>query len=195
MKEHMALVPLEKASRLINHGPTVLISARHDGISNVMAASWVCMLDYAPPKVTIVVDKIAKTRELIEKSGTFVIQVPTASQLQLTYQVGHRSLFNDPDKLKNCGVELFDIDGYDLPFVSGCSAWMACKLIPETHNQNAYDLFIGEVVGAWSDTRAFKAGRWNFENAGPEWRSLHYVAGGHFYAVGEALDTAEGMPE
>ncbi|GHU20480.1 hypothetical protein FACS189475_09350 [Betaproteobacteria bacterium] len=26
--------------------------------------------------------------------------------------------------------------------------------------------FIGEMTGAWSDTRVFK-GRWNFENADP----------------------------
>jgi hypothetical protein len=33
-------------------------------------------------------------------------------------------------------------------------------------------------------------GHWYFETAAPEWRSLHHVAGGHFYAIGEALSTA-----
>ena len=32
-------VDLSKAFRLINHGPTTLVSARHDGVDNVMAAS------------------------------------------------------------------------------------------------------------------------------------------------------------
>ena len=32
---------LDKAFRLLNHGPTVLVSARHGGVSNVMAAAWV----------------------------------------------------------------------------------------------------------------------------------------------------------
>lgn len=39
----MAPVPLDKAYRLINHGPTVLVSARHDGVENVMAAAWACI--------------------------------------------------------------------------------------------------------------------------------------------------------
>ena len=192
MTQPFAPVPLSKAFRLINHGPAVLVSARHQGVSNVMAAAWACALDYAPPKLTVVLDKAALTRELIEKSGHFVIQIPTAAQIELTYEVGHRSLNDDPDKLAHCGVTLFDMAGYDLPFVRGCSAWMACRLVPEPHNQQTYDLFIGEVVGAWADTRVFRDGHWHFETADPSLRSLHYVAGGHFYAIGEALDVAEG---
>ena len=187
MDSHIAPVELNKAHRLINHGPTVLVSAHHAGVDNVMAAAWACALDFSPPKLTVVLDKTARTRELVEKSGSFAIQVPTAVQLQLTHEVGTQSLSDEPDKLVRSGVELFRIDGYDLPFVAGCSAWLACRLLPEPHNQNAYDLFIGEVVGAWSDTRVFRNGHWDFEGADPAWRSLHYIAGGHFYAIGDPL--------
>ena len=187
MNSHIAPVPLEKSHRLINHGPTVLVSARHAGVDNVMAAAWVCALDFAPPKLTVVLDKSSKTRELIEQGGSFVVQVPTAAQLRLTHALGNLSLHDDADKLKHCGVELFGIEGRDLPFVAGCSAWLACRLVPEPHNQQAYDLFIGEVVGAWADARVFGNGRWHFENAAPSLRSLHYVAGGQFYATGESL--------
>ena len=191
MDSHISPVDLPKAYRLINHGPTVLVSARHAGVDNVMAAAWACALDFAPPKLTVVLDKSSKTRELIESSGTFVIQVPTVAQLQLTHEVGTLSLSTEPDKLKLCGVKLFGIDGHDLPFVAGCSAWLACKLIPEPHNQQTYDLFIGEVVGAWADTRVFSNGRWYFEDADPSLRSLHHVAGGHFCAIGEPLTTQD----
>lgn len=192
MNSHIAAVPLEKAYRLINHGPTILVSARHQGVQNVMAASWACALDFAPPKLTVVLDKSVKTRELVEHSGLFVIQVPTVNLLTLTSQVGAISLNDEPDKLQRCGVELFDLPGHDQPFVAGCSAWLACKLIPEPHNQSTYDLFIGEVVGAWADTRAFRDGHWQFETADPQWRSLHYVAGGQYYATGQGLNVDVG---
>lgn len=188
MNPHIAAVELAKANRLINHGPTVLVSAGHDGVDNVMAAAWACALDFMPPKLTVVLDKSSATRALVESSGHFVIQVPNAAQLQLTHQVGTLSMLNAPDKLQQAGVELFRIDGFDMPFVAGSSAWLACKLIPEPHNQQTYDLFIGEVIGAWADTRVFRDGHWEYESADPQWRSLHYVAGGHFYAIGEALD-------
>ncbi|MBN3775139.1 MULTISPECIES: flavin reductase family protein [unclassified Burkholderia] len=187
MDSHIAPVELKKAYRLLNHGPTVLVSARHDGVDNVMAAAWACALDFLPPKLTVVLDKTAKTRELVERSGTFVIQVPTAAQLRLTHAVGNHSLAERPDKLREAGVTLFEVEGHDLPFVAGCSGWLACKLIPEPHNQQTYDLFIGEVVAAWSDTRVFRDGHWYFESADPALRSLHYIAGGNFYAIGESL--------
>lgn len=194
MNPHIAAVPLPKSHRLINHGPTVLVSARHDGVDNVMAAAWACALDFAPPKLTVVLDKSTRTRALVERSGRFVIQVPTVAQLELTSAVGTQSLASTPAKLADTGVELFGIEGFDLPFVAGCSAWLACELIPEPHNQQTYDLFIGEVVGAWADTRVFRDGHWHFAEADPSWRSLHYIAGGHFHATGEALPVQEGAP-
>lgn len=188
MNDFIAPVDPAKAYRLLNHGPTVLVSAHHLGVDNVMAAAWTCALDFMPAKLTVVLDKIAMTRGLVEQSGLFVIQVPTVAQLKLTHEVGTRSLGDHPQKLQQAGVELFRMPGLDLPFVTGCSAWLACRLIPEPHIQSTYDLFIGEVVGAWADTRVFEDGHWKFENADPAMRSLHYIAGGHFYAIGEALD-------
>lgn len=158
-----------------------------------MSAAWSCALDFAPPKVTLVLDKTAATRTLVEQSGYFVLQVPNMAQLELTYNVGHTSMADTPDKLDKFGVELFSIDGYDVPLVSGSSAWLICKVIPEPRNEQVYDLFIGEVVAAYADTRVFNHGHWEFEKADPRWRSLHYIAGGTFYAIGEAavVDTGQ----
>ena len=84
---HIAPVPLDKAYRLLNHGPTVLVSAEHAGRHNVMAASWACALDFAPPKVTVVLDKATRTRELVEASGEFALQLPTLPMAAMTVDV------------------------------------------------------------------------------------------------------------
>ena len=186
MDEHILPVELEKAYRLLNHGPTVLVSASHGGVDNVMAAAWSCALDFSPPKVTLVLDKATATRALVEGSGYFALQVPNMGQLELTHALGNISLADAPDKLERFGVKLFHVDGYAAPLVVGSSAWMICKVIPEPHNQQTYDLFIGEVVAAYADSRVFRNGHWEFETADPRWRSLHYIAGGQFYAIGES---------
>lgn len=52
-------VELQYASRLLNHGPTILITS-YDAASdrrNVMAAAWSMPVEFAPPRVAIVVDK------------------------------------------------------------------------------------------------------------------------------------------
>jgi flavin reductase (DIM6/NTAB) family NADH-FMN oxidoreductase RutF len=45
-----------------------LVSARHKGVENVMAA-WAGALDFDPPKLTVVIDKMTRTRALVEGAG------------------------------------------------------------------------------------------------------------------------------
>lgn len=180
-------VDLTKCYRLLNHGPTVLVSARQGGTTDVMAAAWACALDFSPPKVSVVLDKQTRTRELVERSGCFALQIPNVKQLAMTQALGTHSLHDTTDKLARFGVALFEPGETTAPLVTGCSGWLACRVVPEPHNQQQYDLFIGEVVAAWADKRVFRDGHWQFETADPQWRSLHYVAGGQYYAIGAAL--------
>ncbi|RYH07966.1 MAG: flavin reductase [Alphaproteobacteria bacterium] len=184
----MLPVDLAKAHRLLNHGPTVLISARHGGVDNVMAAAWASVLDMAPAKVTVVLDRASHTRKLAEASGRFVMQIPVARQLAMVDALGTSSLNDTPTKLQESGVGLFEMPGHDMPFVSGCAAWLACRILSEPHIQTTYDLFLAEVEMAWADDAVFRNGRWFFETAAPEWRSLHHVSGGRYLAIGDILD-------
>ena len=128
---HFTPVPLDKAYRLLNHGPTVLVSASHAGADNVMAAAWACALDFSPPKVTVVIDKATRTRELVEASGTFALQLPTVPMAALTVGVGTDTATTQPGKLATHGVELFTAPGHDtVPLVQGCAAWLVCRVIP-----------------------------------------------------------------
>lgn len=185
----MQPVDLAKAHRLLNHGPTMLISARHAGVTDVMAAAWACVLDLNPAKVTVVLDRIARTRELAEASGRFVMQIPVVDQLAVVDALGTTTLHDDPNKLAKSGVNLFEMAGHIGPFVTGCAAWLSCRIIAEPHNQSTYDLFIAEVDSAWADDRIFSNGHWRFEGASPGYRTIHHVSGGNYFATGEPLST------
>jgi flavin reductase (DIM6/NTAB) family NADH-FMN oxidoreductase RutF len=184
-------VELSKAYRLLNHGPTILVSARHNGKQNIMAAAWNMPLDFDPPKITVVIDKSAYTRELIEASGTFAINVPRVAQIDIVRKVGTTSGRDlvDTDKFALYGLETFPATEIDAPLLKDCVAWLECKLIPEPHNQNTYDLFIAEVVEAQADERVFSDGRWHFEGH-DDLRTIHHVAGGAFFATGEAIKSS-----
>lgn len=188
MNTHIKSVELAKAYRLLNHGPTVLVSAKYEHEENVMAAAWACALELIPAKVSVVLDKSTKTRKLVENSGYFILQVPTLKQLKLVQQLGSISQFNDPEKLTHCHTPLFQFEGFNLPAVEGCAAWLICELIPEPHNQQTHDLFIAKVVAAYADDRVFRDGHWYYHEAPTEWKSLHHVAGGHYYTIGDAVD-------
>jgi flavin reductase (DIM6/NTAB) family NADH-FMN oxidoreductase RutF len=176
-------VPLAKAYRLLNHGPTVLVSSAHAGRRNVMAAAWTMPLDFDPPKVAVVIDKTTQTRELVEASGEFVLCVPSRQQAALTLAVGTQS-GRDIDKFSLAGVAAANAVG--APLIAGCLAWLECRVIVEPHIQQAYDLFLGEVVAAWADPSVFSDGRWHFPDE--QRRSIHYLSGGSFFTTGDAFE-------
>ncbi|MDQ7959018.1 MAG: flavin reductase family protein [Rhodocyclaceae bacterium] len=185
-------VDLAKAYRLLNHGPTVLVSAAADGRRNLMAAAWAMPLDFAPPKVAVVLDKATYTRRLIEASGEFVLQVPVRAQLDLVDALGNVSGTDDDalggrDKFDAFGLSTFAGSATGAPLLEGCVAWLECRLLPEPPIQQRYDLFLGEVIAAQADTRVFSNGRWHFDGH-DDLRTLHHVAGGHFIVDGEAVD-------
>jgi flavin reductase (DIM6/NTAB) family NADH-FMN oxidoreductase RutF len=184
----MQFVEITRAYRILNHGPTILVSARHNDKQNIMAAAWACALDFDPPKITVVIDKSAYTRELIEASGTFAINVPCVAQIDTVRKVGTTSGRDlaDTDKFAQYGLDTFSATEIDAPLLKGCVAWLECKLIPEPHNQNTYDLFIAEVVAARADERVFSGGHWHFEGY-DDLRTIHHIAGGAFFATGAAI--------
>lgn len=187
----MQTVNLAQAYRLLNHGPTILVTSAHGDKRNIMAAAWNVPLDFDPPKIIVVIDKNTYTRELIEASGTFAINIPCAAQMDMVYKVGTscgRDLAGT-DKFALNGLETFPATNIEAPLLKGCVGWLECKIIAEPHNQNTYDLFIAEVVAAYADARVFSQDghgqfRWHFEGHN-DLRTIHHVASGTFLVSGE----------
>lgn len=186
-------VPLAQASRLLNHGPTVLVSAAHGLRRNLMAAAWAMPLDFEPPKVAVVIDKATFTRQLIEASGEFALMVPGGAQADLTVTVGNTSgqalTEGHPatDKFAAHGIATFAAQRIAAPLVEGCLAWLECRVIAWPDVTAAHDLYLAEVVAAQADGRVFHGGRWHFDDAPPALRSLHHLGGGQFVLPGPSL--------
>lgn len=104
-------VELSKAYRLMNHGPTVIVTSQHGGRSNIMSAAWSMPLDFSPPKVAVVIDKSSFTRGLIEASGEFVLNIPSREMARLTVDVGNSS-----------GSEIDKFAAYDIASFAGSVA-------------------------------------------------------------------------
>lgn len=149
-------VELHHASRLLNHGPTILITSYDDETKrrNVMAAAWSMPVEFEPPRIAIVVDKNAWSREIIERNGTFGIVVPGVAAANWTYAVGSIS-GREEDKFNAYGIPVINGPVLGLPVVEEkCLAWMECRLLPATAAASHYDTLFGEVVSAAADERA-----------------------------------------
>jgi flavin reductase (DIM6/NTAB) family NADH-FMN oxidoreductase RutF len=184
-------VPLAKCYRLLNHGPVTLVTSASAGRSNVMAASWAMPLDFDPPKVVLVVDSSTLTRELIDASGEFALNIPPRALAAATYAAGSQS-GRELDKWQALGFKAVPAARIGAPLLEGCVAWLECRVRPERDIERRYDLFVADVVAASADDRAFVDGRWRFEE--DALRTLHHVAGGQFYTTGAPCDGAGAKP-
>ncbi len=167
------------ACRLVNHGPTVLVTSAHGGRRNVMAAAWSMPVEFTPPRIAVVIDKSTYTRELVLGSGLFALNLPCRAMADVAYTVGSTS-GRDEDKFARLALATFDGATPGLPLLEGCVAWLECRRIPEPHAEAKYDTFFGEVVAAHADDRVFASGRWDFRDDNAELHTLHHLGGGNF---------------
>jgi len=181
---HFQPVSLAHASRLVNHGPTVLVTSAHAGRRNIMAAAWSMPVEFTPPRIALVIDKKTYTRELVMASGSFGICVPGAAFVDATYAVGGES-GRSVDKFARFAIDARPGPVLGLPIVeSGCASWLELRLIREAHAEEAYDTCFGEVVAAAADTRVFANGHWSFTPENASLQSIHHLGGGNFAQAG-----------
>lgn len=188
-------VALSHASRLVNHGPTVLVTSAHGGRRNVMAAAWSMPVEFEPPRVAVVIDKRTFTRELVTASGVFGLCIPGRALAAATYGAGSSS-GRDPqpggDKFRALGLATFDGGRLGLPMVAGCAAWLECRRLPEPRTEDAYDTVFAEVVWAAADPRIFDGGRWSVRADNADLHTLHHLGAGTFAVAGEVVRAQDG---
>ncbi len=182
----MREVALAHANRLINHGPTVLVSSTHQGRPNLMAAAWSMPVEFTPPRLAVVLDKSTFTCEQALASGRLAINLPCVAQVDVAYTVGSVSgRDSNADKFERYGLNHVAGPVLGLPLLLGCVAWLECRLLNEPAQaaaqvQQAYDTVFVEVVSAFADERVFSQGHWNFHAGNAVLHTLHHLGGGHF---------------
>lgn len=180
-------VELRHACRLVNHGPTVLVTSADGTRRNVMAAAWSMPVEFLPPRVAVVIDKKTFTRELVARSGAFGLCLPGTALADLTYAVGSET-GRATDKFERFGIAAAPGPVLGVPVIeTGCAAWLECRLIPEPHTEDAYDTCFGEVVAAAADERIFAGGHWSFRDDNAALQTIHHLGGGSFVRPGGVI--------
>lgn len=141
-------------------------------------------LDYDPPKILLVLDAASYSRELIDASGEFGLQIPKRRIAEQTIAVGQSS-GRETDKFSRFNLSTFSSQKIAAPMLEECVAWMECKVIPDASQR--YDIFIAEVVASYVDSRRFHDNQWDF-GSDPMERTMHYVSKGDFFITGEVFN-------
>jgi flavin reductase (DIM6/NTAB) family NADH-FMN oxidoreductase RutF len=169
-------IPVDKAYRLINHGPLILVSTRSkDERYNIAPIGWNCPVEVSPARILIAIDPGHQTYRNIEDTGEFIACVPNSSQADIVRNTGSVS-GRDADKFKEFNIDFTEGHMIKAAVPKGCVGHIECKVI-EKFEIVGTALVIGEAVCAYADKRGF-TDRVLPESS--EGQTLHHLGGGVF---------------
>lgn len=135
-----------------------LISTAHDGRRNVQFAFRALGISDDPPLLLIGIQENNFSREMIQKSREFVVNVCSENQLHAVNRSRDLSGRNVEDKFLALGLETLAAKRVQAPLVAGCHANVECRLVQEFSVDGLF-LFIGEALAAHVDDQVPPVGR------------------------------------
>ena len=129
--------------RLFTYG-LYAVTAKHGEEASGMTANWLIQTSFDPPLITLAAEVDSHTRQLIEASGAFAVNVYESGQRELAGGLG-RTFAKHPDKLAGLTWKPGPVTGS--PLLADALAWVECR-VQSTHPSGDHQLFVAEVVEA-----------------------------------------------
>ena len=172
-------LPLSKVYRLLEPGPVVLLTTARKDRANVMTMSWHMMVEFEPPLVGCVVSSANHSFAALRTTRECVIAVPARKLARKVVAVGNAS-GRDLDKFQAFGLTPAPAACVAPPLVAECFANLECR-IADTRLVKRYNLFVLEVVKAWTDPKQKNA------------KTIHHHGYGRFAVDGAMIRLQSGM--
>jgi len=145
----MKAFSLAKVYQLLEPGPVVLLTTSRRGRANVMSMSWHMMVEFEPPLVACIVSNANYSFGSLRSTKECVIAIPTVELASKVVKVGNCSGSN-LDKFARIGLTPLPSARVAAPLIAECYANLECRVV-NTRLVNSHNLFILEVVKAWTD--------------------------------------------
>lgn len=170
-----------KGGALLAPVPPALITCGTMDNPNVLTVAWTGIINTVPPKTYISVRPERFSYKMIEKSGEFVINLPTESMVRAVDFCGVRS-GKDTDKFKETGLTAEECPSVSCPQIAQSPLTLACKVFQKIE-LGSHHVFLADIVGTNADQSLIdKNGRLCLEKAG-----LIAYAHGDYFALGKHL--------
>jgi flavin reductase (DIM6/NTAB) family NADH-FMN oxidoreductase RutF len=174
-------VEFSSAYRLLHPMHTVLVSCvDKTGKPNVLPLAWAMPTSRDPALVAISVAPSRYSHQLIEKTGEFVVNLPTIDIVKETLACGRTSGKNT-DKFAETGLTPLPARKVKAPIIKECVAHLECKL-RNKFKTGDHTIFVGEVIAAYANKGVF-TDTYNIDEA----RMLYHLGGNVFATLDPKL--------
>jgi len=165
--------PLSEVYRLLQPGPVVLLTTAGRDRTHIMTMSWHTMLEFDPPLVGCVISNRYFSFDILQATKQCVINIPTVELTEQVVGIGNSS-GREVDKFNKFNLTAVAACCVAAPLIDECYASLECKLV-DGKMIAKYNLFIFEVVKAWTDPLQQHP------------RTIHHQGRGTFMVAGETI--------
>ena len=176
----MKELPLSGVYRFLEPGPVVLLTTSRQGRANIMTMSWHMMVEFEPPLVACVISNANYSFAALRATRECVLAVPAVKLASKVVKIGNSS-GRDVDKFATFGLTPHPASRVSPPLVAECFANFECRVV-DTRLVNRYNLFVLEVLKAWTDP------------AQKHPKTIHHHGYGKFIVDGETIRLRSGKP-
>ncbi len=171
-------IPIDSAHRLINHGPTVLISTRdQEGNYNLAPIAWNTPAGKNPPTFLTVIGKSHKTNENIIETNEFIVCIPHKKQTEMLLKTGKISGY-EVNKFNEFNIDTIRADRVGALVPVDCIGYSECT-VRKVVKLEKVNIFIASVIQAWAQKDVF-TDRLLVEKEAA--KTIHHL-GGHLFSV------------
>jgi flavin reductase (DIM6/NTAB) family NADH-FMN oxidoreductase RutF len=131
---------LRDALRFWTTGVTI-VAAAHDGNRHGMTVNSFTSLSLNPPLVSVSLEKVTRTHQLVESAGKFAVSILAEDQRSVSDRFAGRET--------DAGDRFTDLDTWSLvggsPILRDALAYFDCE-VTASHDAGTHTLFIGKVL-------------------------------------------------
>ncbi len=144
--------------------PVVLVtSCLDEGEPNILTIAWTGIMSSEPPVVYISVRPTGRhSHRLIKESGEFVINIPSAAQVEAVDYCGTVS-GGEVNKFKETGLTPMPASHVRAPLIAQCPVNVECR-VRQIIPLGSHDVFLGDVLAVhYNEDILDEKGRPDFE--------------------------------
>jgi flavin reductase (DIM6/NTAB) family NADH-FMN oxidoreductase RutF len=163
--------------------PVSLVGTHVNGKPNFLAVAWFTMASYKPPRISISLGKGHYSNPAIKENQTFSVCLPSEDMVEVTDYCG---IVSGKKHDKSGIFDLFYGELKTAPMIKDCPLNMECKLV-EIVESGLNEIFIGEIVGTYTEERFLTEGKMDFKKMKPLILSQPDTA---YWSLGEPIARA-----
>jgi flavin reductase (DIM6/NTAB) family NADH-FMN oxidoreductase RutF len=173
---------LDRCYRLLNHGPTILVSTSDGRAPNACPIAWCMPIDFDPARFALVISDAHKTYENLQLVPECVLNLPTVEALREVMICGNES-GRGGDKLARAGIAHHPSTLVRPPRLDCCVAWIEARVVALPAAEQDFAVVVEVLVAECRPGAMTPEGFLDVEKV----RTLHHLGGNRFALPGATV--------